>query len=75
MVGGVADGNAGETKRKQGGRGGSPTTYLLELELGPATNVGVRIEGSDDVALHSDAVHRGQVVRPILASSHSGDDE
>jgi hypothetical protein len=45
-----------------------PTTHLLELELGSATDVGVGVGGADEPAANCGGIHRTQILRPALAS-------
>ena len=44
------------------------TTHLLELKLGPATEIGIGVEGSGDTILNVEGIHRGLLFRPMLAS-------
>lgn len=45
-------------------------THLLELELGPATDVGIGVGGADEPAANRGGIHRTRILKPTLASRY-----
>jgi hypothetical protein len=57
----VVDGTQQQQTRK-------PATHLLQLKLGPATDVSIGVEGGDDALSNRGGVHGWQLSKPMLAS-------